>query len=69
MGADRHLPAALADHGVSADDYAKIQQARYLVDQVNADVVDRGGNIAYCVSMHVVEPVRPGGRVEIREGG
>jgi hypothetical protein len=64
----KHLMTALADAGVSGDDYLKVQKARELVDEVNAAVAARGGTVAYAVTMVATEPVRPGGRQEITEG-
>jgi len=55
------LLAALADAGVTEDDYRLIEQAHALVDQVNARLSARGASLAYAVACNQVDPVQ--GRV------
>ena len=43
------LLAALAEVGVAADDYALIQRAKDLVDEVNVRLRERGSNMVYFV--------------------
>lgn len=58
--------AALADHGVTPADYARIEKARRLVDEVNAAIAAAGGTVAYAVTMTTTAPLRTG-RQEITE--
>jgi hypothetical protein len=44
------LLAALAEVGVEPDDYALIEQAKILVDAVNARLRARGSNMVYSVA-------------------
>jgi hypothetical protein len=44
------LLAALADVGVQPDDYALIEQARALVDTVNARLRRRGSRMIYTIT-------------------
>jgi hypothetical protein len=59
--------AALADHGVSGDDYLQVQKARRLVDEVNAAIAARGGTVAYAVTMVATAPLRAEPGREITE--
>jgi hypothetical protein len=56
------LLAALADVGVQPDDYALIEQARALVDEVNARLRTRGSRMIYtitfCNALPLAEPDR-----------
>jgi len=52
------LLAALADAGVTEDDYRLIEKARRLVDQVNARLSARGATLAYAVTCSPVGPVQ-----------
>ena len=52
------LMAALADHGVTPDDYRLIEKARRLVDQVNARLSARGATLAYTVTCNPFGPVQ-----------
>ena len=59
------LLAALADVGVQPDDYALIEQARALVDEVNARLRSRGSRMIYtitfCNAVPLPEPELPVG--------
>jgi hypothetical protein len=44
------LLAALADVGVQPDDYALIEQARTLVDEVNTRLRRRGSRMIYTIT-------------------
>lgn len=48
--AKSELLAALADVGVQPDDYALIEQARALVDEVNARLRTRGSRMIYTIT-------------------
>jgi hypothetical protein len=48
--------AALADAGVDPDDYALIEQARILVDTVNARLRARSSAVVYSVTFCVAPP-------------
>ncbi len=48
--AKAELLAALADVGVQPDDFALIEQARALVDQVNARLRTRGSRMIYTIT-------------------
>ena len=52
------LLAALAEVGVSPDDYALIERAKELIDEVNARLRERKSNMTYCV-MFCATPPRP----------
>jgi hypothetical protein len=52
------LLAALADVGVQPDDYALIEQARALVDEVNARLRSRGSRMIYMITFCNAVPVR-----------
>lgn len=54
---NKHLRAALADAGVTEQDYAQIQRARRIVDKVNAGLAARGASLLFSVGMHPVGPV------------
>jgi hypothetical protein len=69
MSQRKHLMAALADHGVTPDDYAKIEKARRLTDEVNAAIAAAGGTVAYAVTMVSTVPLRAEPSREITEGG
>jgi hypothetical protein len=60
-----HLLAALADAGVDKDDYALIEQARILVDTVNARLRARSSAVVYSVTFCVAPspPLRAGADV------
>jgi len=58
-----------ADAGVTADDYADIEQARRLVDQVNARLAERGASLMFAVTSHATGHQWPSGWTEIHEGG
>ena len=45
---------ALADAGVTEDDYLQIQKARRLVDTVNARLASRGATLMYAVTCNPV---------------
>ena len=53
------LLAALAEVGVEPDDYALVEQAKALVDEVNARLRARGSvmvySVAFCASRPVIE--------------
>jgi len=49
----------LGDCGVTVDDYAAIQQARVLVDEVNARLAERAATVRFAVTITPVTPVRP----------
>jgi phage-related protein len=51
------LLAALADVGVQPDDYALIEQARALVDEVNARLQRRGSRMIYTITFCHAVPV------------
>jgi hypothetical protein len=53
------LLAALADVGVEPDDYALIEQAKALVDDVNARLRARGSAMVYSVTFCAARPRRP----------
>jgi hypothetical protein len=50
------LLAALADVGVQPDDYALIEQARALVDEVNARLQRRGSRMIYTITFCHARP-------------
>jgi hypothetical protein len=50
VSAKPKLLAALADVGVQPDDYALIEQARALVDEVNARLHRRGSRMIYTIT-------------------
>jgi hypothetical protein len=50
LPAKPQLLAALADVGVQPDDYALIEQARALVDEVNARLRRRGSRMIYTIT-------------------
>ena len=50
------LLAALAEVGVAPDDYALIQHAKELVDEVNARLRERRSNMAYVVMFCAAPP-------------
>ena len=52
------LLAALADVGVEPDDYALIEQARTLVDEVNERLRRRGSGMIYMISFCNAVPLR-----------
>ena len=51
------LLAALAEVGVEPDDYELIEQAKVLVDGVNARLRARGSNMVYSVTFCARAPV------------
>jgi hypothetical protein len=51
------LLAALAEVGVEPEDYALIEQAKILVDGVNARIRARGSNMVYSVTFCARAPV------------
>lgn len=51
------LLAALAEVGVEPEDYALIEQAKILVDGVNARLRTRGSNMVYSVTFCARAPV------------
>ena len=51
-----HVLAALADAGVEPDDYALIEQAKSLVDAVNARLQARRSAVVYSVTFCVAPP-------------
>ena len=53
------LLAALADVGVEPDDYALIEQAKALVDEVNARLRARSAEMVYSVTFCAAQPRRP----------
>jgi hypothetical protein len=57
--ARQQLMAALADLGVDAEDYARIEQARALVDDVNARLSARSSNLVYTVTLRTTPPAMP----------
>ncbi len=63
-GPSATLLAALAEVGVEPDDYALIEQARTLVDAVNARIRARGSIMVYSVAFCARAPVSswPGGQ-------
>lgn len=66
---NRALLDALADHGVTEDDYRLISWARTLVAIVNDRLERRESTIVYSLGMYVVsEPVHPAKRLEERPG-
>ena len=52
------LLAALADVGVSPEDYALIERARELVDEVNARLRTRGSRMIYMITFCNAVPLR-----------
>jgi hypothetical protein len=56
--AKSELLAALADVGVQPDDYALIEQARALVDEVNARLRTRGSRMIYTITFCNALPLR-----------
>ena len=54
------LLAALAEVGVAPDDYALIQRAKELVDEVNSRLRERRSNMAYVVMFCAAPPQHPG---------
>jgi hypothetical protein len=52
-----HVLAALADAGVDPGDYALIEQAKSLVDTVNARLRTRGAMVVYSVTFCVAPPL------------
>lgn len=52
------LLAALADVGVEPADYALIEQARALVDEVNARLRTRGSRMIYLITFCNATPIR-----------
>lgn len=55
------LLAALADVGVEAADYALIEQARELVDEVNERLRARGSRMIYMITFCAPVPVHQPG--------
>jgi hypothetical protein len=53
------LLAALADVGVEPDDYALIEQAKDLVDEVNRRLRARRSEMVYSVTFCAAGPLRP----------
>lgn len=53
----------------TAQDYADIEQARRLVDQVNARLAQRGASLMFAVTSHAARHDFPAGWTEIHEGG
>ncbi len=60
--ANPQLLAALADVGVQPADYALIEQARALVDEVNARLRSRGSRMIYMITFCNAVPVRQSDR-------
>jgi len=58
-----------ADAGATAEDYADIEQARRLVDAVNARLAQRGAPLMFAVTTHATGHDFPAGWTEIHEGG
>ncbi len=56
--AKEQLLAALADVGVEPADYALIEQARALVDEVNARLRTRGSRMIYLITFCNATPIR-----------
>jgi hypothetical protein len=56
--ANPQLLAALADVGVQPDDYELIEQARALVDEVNARLRTRGSRMIYMITFCNAVPLR-----------
>jgi hypothetical protein len=56
--AKEQLLAALADVGVEPADYALIEQARALVDEVNARLGTRGSRMIYLITFCNATPIR-----------
>jgi hypothetical protein len=57
------------DSSPSAEDYADIEQARRLVDKVNARLAERGATLMFAVTSHAASHEFPAGWTEIHEGG
>lgn len=53
----------------TAEDYADIEQARRLVDAVNARLAQRGASVMFAVTSHAASHEFPPGWTEIHEGG
>lgn len=49
----------LGDCGVTVEDYAAIQKAREIVDDVNAKLAQRAATVRFAVTVNPVTPVRP----------
>jgi hypothetical protein len=61
------LMAALADVGVEPADYALIEQARSLVDEVNSRLRTRGSRMIYLITFCNAMPQRPSDRLAALE--
>jgi hypothetical protein len=59
------LLAALADVGVQPDDYELIEQARALIDDVNARLRTRGSRMIYMITFCNSTPLRQSDRAAI----
>lgn len=58
-----------ADASPTAEDYADIEQARRLVDQVNTRLAQRGASVMFAVTSHAASHEFPAGWTEIHEAG
>jgi hypothetical protein len=56
-----------AERGPTAEDYADIEQARRLVDAVNARLAQRGASLMFAVTTHAARHDFPAGWTEIHE--
>jgi hypothetical protein len=50
------LLAVLSVHGVTATDYAKVEKARRLIDEVNAALAGRDSALIFAVTMASAPP-------------
>ena len=57
---------ALAEVGVTEDDYLAVQKARRIIDAVNARLAARGATVVYAVTCNPVGPV-PGHVVSVAD--
>jgi hypothetical protein len=68
QAAKPELLAALADVGVQPDDYALIEQARALVDEVNARLRTRGSRMIYTITFCNALPLGESDRPAVLDG-